>query len=87
MSDGGEVCEPAIRDSRAVQQLQTDGLALATEPTVATLCEPGLLARMPLARRPGISVQSLITPSNRPLGPRSQALAAEVRRLAKALRQ
>jgi len=67
--------------------LQTDYLALATEPTIAPFCGPGLLTRIPLAQRPGVSVQSLVTPASRPLSPRSQVLADEFRRLARALRR
>jgi DNA-binding transcriptional LysR family regulator len=67
--------------------LQTDYVALATEATISPFCRPGLLARIPLAQRPGVSVQSLLTPASRPLSPRAAALAAEVRRLARGLRR
>ena len=67
--------------------LQSDYVAIATEPTVAPLCRAGLLARVPLKVKPGVSVQSLVMPAARPLTQRAQALVAEVRKAARALRR
>jgi DNA-binding transcriptional LysR family regulator len=67
--------------------LQTDYVAIATEPTVAPLCGKGLLTRIPLAVRPGVSHQSLLTPSARPLAPQAAALAAQIRKAARRLRR
>jgi DNA-binding transcriptional LysR family regulator len=67
--------------------LESDYAAIATEPTVAPFCEAGLLVRVPLKVKPGVSVQSLVTPAARPLPARAEALAAEVRRASRGLRR
>lgn len=67
--------------------LQTDYVALSTAPAAAPFCRKGMLARIPLAARPGVSVQSLLTPAARPLAPRAQELADEIRKAARALRR
>lgn len=67
--------------------LQTDYVALATEPAIAAFCRNGMLARIPVSASLGSSVQSLVTPATRPLSPRAEALAAEIRKAAKALRR
>jgi LysR family transcriptional regulator, regulator of abg operon len=67
--------------------LQSDYLALATEPTVTPFCGKGMLVRLPLASRPGVSIQSLLTSATRPLTPRALALATHIRKLARQLRR
>jgi LysR family transcriptional regulator, regulator of abg operon len=67
--------------------LQSDYVALATIQTAAPLCRPGLLKQVPLRLRPAVSVQSLLTPAARPLTPQAQALAAEIRRVARTQRR
>jgi DNA-binding transcriptional LysR family regulator len=67
--------------------LQSDYLAIATEPTVAPFCRKGLLARVAFRKRPAVSVQSLLTPATRPLAPQASAFVEEIRRVAKALRR
>lgn len=66
--------------------MQTDYLAIATEPTVAPFCDSGLLTRIALARRPALSVQSLVRLASRPLSPRAGELALEFQRLSRRLR-
>lgn len=67
--------------------LQSDYVAVATEATVLPFCRPGLLRRVPLRTRPGVSVQSLLTPATRPLTPQAQWLAAEFRKAARGQRR
>lgn len=67
--------------------LQSDYLALATEPAIQPFCGKGMLTRIPVAARLGVSIQSLLTPASRPLSPRAQALAAHIRKLARGLRR
>lgn len=66
--------------------LESDYIAVATEPSVAPFCRPGLLARIPVPP-PGTSVQSLVVSASRPLTPRAQYLAAEIRRASRAHRR
>jgi LysR family transcriptional regulator, regulator of abg operon len=65
--------------------LGSDYVALATEPTVEPLCASGLLTKVPLRSRPGVSMQAMLTPASRPLTPPAEALANELARLARAL--
>lgn len=67
--------------------LQSDYAALATEPTVAPFRDAGLLVSVPLKPKPGVSIQTLVTASGRPLPAYAQALVAEVRKAARGLRR
>jgi DNA-binding transcriptional LysR family regulator len=67
--------------------LRSDYVALATEATVLPFCRPGLLRRVPLRIRLGVSVHSLLTPASRPLTPQARSLAAEIRRVARGQRR
>jgi DNA-binding transcriptional LysR family regulator len=67
--------------------LQTDFVAIATEPAVQPFCEKGLLTRISLSRWQAVSVQSLVRVASRPLSPRAEALATEIKRISKSLRR
>jgi LysR family transcriptional regulator of abg operon len=67
--------------------LQSDYVAVATEAAVAPLCGAGLLKRIPVAEDLGVSVQSLLVSSSRPLGPHAQAMADAIRRISRGLRR
>lgn len=66
--------------------LKSDYVALSAEPTVRPFCRPGLLHRVP-QRGLVESVQSLLTPTTRPLTLQAQSLATEIRRAARAQRR
>jgi LysR family transcriptional regulator, regulator of abg operon len=65
---------------------QSDYLALATEPSVAPFCGTGMLTRIPLAVRPGVSVQSLVWPASRPLSPAAELMVDQIGKVARRIR-
>ncbi|MDB6000481.1 MAG: LysR family transcriptional regulator [Rhizobacter sp.] len=67
--------------------LQTDQLAIATQPSVLPFCRCGMLTIVPLQLQLPSPAQYLLTSANRPLTPNATLLAAEFRRARRAYKR